>query len=218
MAVRDEPRGPSGIDARMIGEQLDQQRGAVSEHAKEKPGAETTERRGITSAEGFDDEQCRRAGDDGRDEELRQHERALPEVAALRLAEEERAVASRRSGEERGRQRESAQSTEVAARSDHEPRQRDDTIGEQDEGAPDEPRARIRLEQEEEEALGALEVQYQKARRDRQEDEREQGRDDSAEPGAAGALEAGLEEDAKRGDEEHARRDRLGPQIGRDLP
>src|SRR5262249_57052655 len=96
-------------------------------------------------------------------------------------AEEDRVGAGRRRGEERGRQRESAQSTEVAARSDHEPRQRDDTIGEQDEGAPHEPRAWIRLEQDEEETLGALEVQHQEARRDRQEDEREQGRDDSAE-------------------------------------
>src|SRR5262249_57197457 len=112
-------------------------------------------------------------------------------------AEEDRVGAGRRRGEERGRQRESAQSTEVAARSDHEPRQRDDTIGEQDEGAPHEPRARIRLEQDEEEALGPLEIEHEQTGRDREEDEREKRRDDSAEPDAIGALEAGkLEEDA----------------------
>src|SRR3989449_6637647 len=65
------------------------------------------------------------------EEELRQEQRALPEVAPLRLPEEEGAVARRRPGEDEGRERQEADDLAAAQERAPEPQEGDAAVGDE---------------------------------------------------------------------------------------
>src|SRR5579864_2947092 len=109
---------------------------------------------------------------------MRQQQRALPEVAPLRLAEEHGGVASGARRQQRCGPDEYAQESGPAEELAAQPEDQQRTVGIEDPGTPDQPRSWVRLEQHEPEALGALEIEHEQEQRDAQEDEREERRDD----------------------------------------
>src|SRR6266478_2170764 len=112
------------------------------------------------------EEQARRSGRDRRHEEMRQQERTLPEVAALGLSEEKGAIACRRHGQWEHGPRERLEHGRLLLPARQEPEPAHGTLGEEDPPAPYEPRPPIGLEEEIEEAIGALEVENEERRRE----------------------------------------------------
>ena len=87
-------------------------------------------------------------------------------------------------------------------------------VGHQDPRAPHEPRPAVALEQDVVEAVGALEVEDQQSRRQREEQERDERRHDAEQK----ARRRRAEQRGEGRDHQRSRRDRLRPQVRRDLP
>src|SRR5206468_11243666 len=93
LAARDERRGAGGVEARVGHQQLGGEHEPLEKERDRHHHAQCPQTPEVGAADEADDEQRRGAGDERGDEELREEERALPEVAALRLPEEEGAIA-----------------------------------------------------------------------------------------------------------------------------
>src|SRR5260370_29959792 len=108
---------------------------------------EVDERQGVRDARGSEYAQDGGGGGarhERADEELREQERALPEIATLGLAEEERAVARGRRRQQERRQRDDLHARRGARESGEGPEPGRRAPGDEGEGPPDEPPAEAR--------------------------------------------------------------------------
>ena len=196
------------------GEQLrEQDQGAHQERAPEHEAeAATDDGRAAERVGG--EEQARRSGHERGHQQVGQQQRALPEVATLGLAEEERAVARGGRGHRRGGPGQELERQQVRHHAREQPEGAEQPGREQDEAAQHQPGAQVRLEDQIEEALRALQIEHQQQagqQQEREPDPRHREPDQRI-----GGQQARRE--AERGDQERARRDRLRPQVRGDLP
>src|SRR2546422_8136091 len=148
------------------------------------------------------------------EEELRQEQRALPEVAPPRLPEEEGAVARRRPGEDEGGEGQEGDDLAAAQERAPEPQEGDAAVGDENPRAPDQPGSVVRPDEDVVEALGALEVEHEEGRRREKEEERQGRRGDAEQRDRRQAT----AEHRDRRDQERAGGDRFREEIRRDPP
>src|SRR5262249_56392020 len=137
-APGEQARGTGGVVARVRGEGLREEDERTCQQEEAEDAGERLRHARIAGEEDGGEEERGRARSSRAEEEVRQHQGTLPEVAPLGLAEEEGAVARRGRHQQHHGEGEEDEGVRVSSQAFDEPEEPDDAVRQENVAAPDE--------------------------------------------------------------------------------